>query len=72
MVDFNSTTGILSGTPENDHVGDVSINVIMTDSTGKSATETFTISVQNVNDNPEVVSANLTKSVAQNASYARL
>ena len=71
-LSFNSTTGILSGTPENDHVGDVSINVIMTDSTGKSATETFTISVQNVNDNPEVVSANLTKSVAQNASYSQV
>ena len=49
---FSSSTGVLTGTPDNDLVGDVVLSVVLTDSTGLSATETLTITVENVNDAP--------------------
>lgn len=44
----------LSGTPDNDDVGDVSIRFIATDIFGASVATTATLSVANVNDRPEV------------------
>jgi len=53
-LSFDPVTRTFSGTPLNEHVGVVSINVIATDISGASITDTFTISVVNTNDAPEL------------------
>jgi VCBS repeat-containing protein len=50
---FDPETGTFSGLPGNDQVGSVSIAVIAMDLAGGSATQSFTLSVGNVNDAPE-------------------
>ncbi|MDA8717550.1 putative Ig domain-containing protein, partial [Alphaproteobacteria bacterium] len=47
-----SSTGLLSGTPTNDHIGTHSVTVQVTDSGGASDTKTFQLTVNNVNDAP--------------------
>ena len=53
---FNTASGILSGTPENEHVGSFSgIVITVTDSQSASASlASFSIAVNNVNDAPTV------------------
>jgi hypothetical protein len=57
LTDNGDGTGTLEGTPTNDNVGaagnDVSIRVL--DAAGRNNTQTFTITVANVNDAPTVV-----------------
>jgi VCBS repeat-containing protein len=53
-LSFNAATGVFSGTPGNSDVGTVSIRVTATDLGNASATETFNITVQNVNDAPVI------------------
>ncbi|MCH6256677.1 putative Ig domain-containing protein, partial [Puniceicoccaceae bacterium K14] len=50
-ITINSETGELSGTPENGDVGDISITVTASDGES-SASDTFSISVENTNDGP--------------------
>lgn len=45
--------GILSGTPTNDNVGETSVTITATDSSGAAADVSFTLTVDNVNDAPE-------------------
>ena len=47
-----SPSGLITGTPENEHVGDHTITVTATDSAGASETKSFIITVNNVNDVP--------------------
>ena len=47
-----SSTGLLSGTPTNDHVGTHDVTVQVTDSGGATDTRTFQLTVNNVNDAP--------------------
>ena len=49
---FNTTTGLISGTPTNDAVGDHEIEVTATDTSNESVTASFTIAVGNINDAP--------------------
>ena len=49
---FDTSTGILSGTPGDSEVGDHSIVITATDESGANASDSFTISVANVNDAP--------------------
>lgn len=51
---FDSTTRTLSGTPLNSDVGALNIAVHATDRGGLSATDTFALTIQNVNDVPTV------------------
>ncbi len=51
---FDADTGVFSGTPSNDDVGDLSIRVVATDLDGASAETTFNLNVANVNDAPEL------------------
>ncbi|MBK1879382.1 putative Ig domain-containing protein, partial [Pelagicoccus mobilis] len=51
-LEFNSETGTFSGTPENDDVGLLSIEVTAIDESGSSVTETFSIEIENTNDGP--------------------
>ena len=47
-----SSTGLLSGTPTNDHIGGHQVTVQVTDSAGATDTRTFQLTVNNVNDTP--------------------
>jgi hypothetical protein len=49
---YNSILKKLSGTPTNSEVGEHSIQFSVTDSFGATSTQAFTLTVQNVNDNP--------------------
>ncbi|MBK1880765.1 putative Ig domain-containing protein, partial [Pelagicoccus mobilis] len=51
-LSIDSDTGELSGTPENDDVGSISVTVTVTDESGEEASSTFGIQVDNTNDGP--------------------
>ena len=53
-LDFNPATNTFSGTPGNDDVGVISVDLTATDLAGSTATDTFTITVNNVNDPPQI------------------
>lgn len=63
---FNASTGVFSGTPGNGDVGTVSVKVTATDTGNASVTETFNITVQNVNDAPVI--NNQIFSISENAT----
>lgn len=52
---FDPVTRTLAGTPGNDQVGDIEIQITATDELGRSATEPFILRVNNVNDAPTLV-----------------
>ena len=54
---FNSDTGVFSGTPSNEDVGSLDIQITATDPVGKSVTDTFALTVTNTNDQPTVSEA---------------
>ncbi|HYW95330.1 MAG TPA: putative Ig domain-containing protein [Bacteroidales bacterium] len=54
-LSFNGSSGLLSGTPGNDNVGDTLVNIMVTDGNIEIHQE-FTISVANVNDAPVITS----------------
>ena len=60
LVDNGDGTGILSGTPTNAHVGNHSIELRVMDRDGLTDTQTFTITVANVNDPPRFTSKPVT------------
>ena len=51
-LSFDAAAGTLSGTPENDDVGQFSVAVTATDTSGASVSDVFVIDVGNVNDPP--------------------
>ena len=53
-LQLDALTGIFSGTPGNQDVGDLHVRVIATDPVGASASQTFELTVANTNDAPEV------------------
>ena len=70
-ADFNTFTGKLSGTPTNDDVG-ISENILITvrDSFGaQDSLESFSITVNNVNDAPQISGTPLT-SINENSLYS--
>ena len=56
-----------SGTPLNDDVGALTIRVTATDTSGATATQDFTVTVNNTNDAPVITSSNAA-SFAENAT----
>ena len=66
---FNAKTGVLSGTPDNAQVGNHSVVLTATDSGGAVDTQSFTITVSNVNDAPTVTSTALT-SITEDSAYS--
>lgn len=50
---FDPATGSFSGTPDNDSVGSLSLVLTAWDSSGANMTQTFSITVVNINDAPE-------------------
>ena len=51
-LSFDPGTQTFSGTPLNDDVGALTIRVTATDTAGASATQDFTVTVNNTNDGP--------------------
>lgn len=49
-LNFNPATGELSGTPSNDDVGNHAVTLLVTDAEGLTDTQTFVITVADVND----------------------
>jgi uncharacterized delta-60 repeat protein len=49
---FSAQTATFSGTPDNSRVGSIDIQVTATDTTGRSVSDSFRLSVTNVNDAP--------------------
>ncbi|MBT6769259.1 MAG: hypothetical protein HOA81_09730 [Opitutales bacterium] len=54
---IDPSTGALSGTPTDEHIGDQDITITATDGSGESASQTFRLSVENTNDGPTVSSS---------------
>lgn len=61
--------GVLSGTPTNDNIGETSVTVTATDSSGASVDVSFTVTVDNVNDAPETTNID-DQSAAEDASFS--
>jgi hypothetical protein len=56
-LSFNQVTGVFSGIPANEDVGEISIKVIATDRSGVTAATIFDLNVVNVNDAPELINS---------------
>jgi len=56
-LSLDTATGLLSGTPLNSDVGASTINLTALDSQGGSVSDSFVLTVTNVNDAPELVGA---------------
>ena len=54
---FIPDTGVLSGAPTNDEVGSINITVTSTDASTVSVSDTFSLTVANINDAPRVANA---------------
>ena len=54
-LNFNSSDRTWTGTPTNDEVGNFKLEVVATDTANQSASEEFTIRVENVNDTPQLI-----------------
>ena len=55
-LSFNAETGVLSGTPTNAEVGEHAVTLRVTDEAGEFEEQSFTITVENVNDAPTITS----------------
>ena len=64
---FDASTGTFTGTPENGDVGTISVMVTATDGSDATASSSFALTVNNVNDAP-VVSGDLHVSVTEGGS----
>ncbi len=67
---FDATTGRLWGRPTNDEVGDHDIVLTATDSTGSVVTQSFTISVANVNDTPTVTNIIDSQNISEDSALS--
>ena len=55
-MSINSATGLIQWTPLQDNVGDNNVTVRVQDGRGGIDTQSFTITVQNTNDPPQITS----------------
>nr|WP_324259645.1 putative Ig domain-containing protein [Cellvibrio fontiphilus] len=68
-LSFDSATRTFSGTPTNNDVGILSIDVIADDGNGGTVTDTFTITVANTNDAPTVANAIADQNATENSAF---
>ncbi|MGQ0557614.1 MAG: putative Ig domain-containing protein [Nitrospiraceae bacterium] len=64
-LSFNPTTRIFTGTPDDAQVGTLNLTVTATDSGGLSATSSFALTVQNVNEAPTVANTLINQTVLE-------
>ena len=67
-LSMDPDTGVLSGTPGNDDVGDYTVNISVIDDFGGEDQTDFILSVLNVNDAPNITTADLT-AILEDALY---
>jgi len=67
---FDATTQTFSGTPANDNVGNLSLKVTATDTSGASVSDDFDVAVENVNDAPFIVNPIADQSAQKNNIYS--
>ncbi|TKB72939.1 MAG: hypothetical protein E8D46_10695, partial [Nitrospira sp.] len=67
---FDPATRTLSGTPLNSDVGTLNLAVAATDSGGLSASDTFALTVQNVNDPPTVLNLIADHTLPEDAPFS--
>ncbi|MGI9264828.1 MAG: putative Ig domain-containing protein, partial [Gammaproteobacteria bacterium] len=65
-----SASGVISGTPTNEDVGNYTVVVLATDPSSATATDTFNIEVTNTNDPPEVSSPIGNQSATEGSPYS--
>ena len=63
-LNMGSSSGILSGTPDNRDVGDYWVDLIVDDGKGGIAGHNFTLTVTNVNDDPVITTTDVTTATA--------
>ena len=67
---FDSATRTFNGTPLNGDVGNLSLKVVATDTSGVSAFDTFNISVTNTNDAPTVFAAIADQAATEDSGFS--
>ena len=67
-MNFNAGTGVLSGTPNNTRVGTHSITLRATDPNGVFTDQSFTLTVNNVNDG--AITSTAVTSVNEDVGYS--
>ncbi|MBH8576028.1 DUF4347 domain-containing protein, partial [Nostocaceae cyanobacterium CENA369] len=67
---FNANTKTFSGTPTNDNVGSLSIKVTVKDIFLATVSDVFTLTVNNVNDPPELVQALADQNATEDAVFS--
>jgi VCBS repeat-containing protein len=68
-LSFNTVTGVLSGTPLNSNVGTHTVVLTATDGEGTVVTQSFTVTVNNVNDAPSVTTTQIT-TIDEDSAYS--
>jgi uncharacterized delta-60 repeat protein len=68
---FDATTRTFSGTPTNGDVGTLAVKVTAADPSGASANDTFTLTVQNVNDAPTLTNSIVDRYVVKDVPYTQ-
>ena len=69
-LNFDGTTGTFSGTPSNDNVGSLSLQVKATDPGGLSVAQTFNLVVQNTNDAPTATAGAVDAMATQDQAFS--
>ncbi len=66
---FDPVTRVLSGTPTNDHVGIAKVTITVTDSNATRDVRSFYLTVENVNDAPEITTSDVVE-VMEDSYYS--
>jgi hypothetical protein len=69
FLSINPSTGVLSGTPDNEDVGSFSVIVTVSDGNGGLTNTIFTLMVENVNDRPTISGTNIVTAVEDSEYY---
>ncbi len=68
-LSLNASSGLLSGTPTNEEVGEYGINVSVSDGNGGVDWHNFTLAVTNVNDAPTITNADVINATEDELYY---
>jgi hypothetical protein len=66
---FNPVTRTFSGTPTNNDVGIISVDVVADDGNGGTISDTFNITITNTNDAPTVINPIIDQTVTEDAAF---
>ncbi len=69
-LSFDSATRTFSGTPGNEHVGNVVIKVTATDAAGSTADASFTLTVNNTNDAPTLITGIANQQAIEDSAFS--